>query len=111
MDYLERLEQSLDSLEKEADRLSGLPRLIKEIGNTADQLSEEKREMKELSHTIRLWSEDIERDLKGMGQTIEESQKHIDSIKKDQKKLSSMMIVAIIVAVISCGISIFGVIH
>lgn len=49
MDYLEKLEKSLDVLEQQADKLSGLPDLIKVIGETANDMSEEKKEIKSIS--------------------------------------------------------------
>lgn len=47
MDYLERLDQALESLEKEADKLTGLSKLSNTLGEVADELSSEKRQIKD----------------------------------------------------------------
>ena len=85
MDYLERLDKALDSLEKEADKISGLSALAKAFGEAADELSAEKREVKDAIHTLKLWSEEQEQSIKRAAESVEngirESKEKVDEVK------------------------------
>lgn len=85
MDYLERLDKAVDSLEKEADKISGLSALAKAFGEAADELSAEKREVKDAIHTLKMWSEEQEQSIKRAVESVEngirESKKKVDEVK------------------------------
>ena len=122
MDYLEKLEQSLNKLESEADKLSNLPELIREIGKVADGVSQEKEEISNLSEKLTAWSDSVDNEFKEMNQTLHHTHSEIESIKKDMnvsmdeiraknKTLKTLSIISIVISLICCGMLTWILLH
>lgn len=80
MDYLERLDQSLSTLEKEANQLANLPDLIREMGRTADSISAEKKELSALSEKLTVWSDAVEKDFQDMTQALQTNHENLQKV-------------------------------
>lgn len=80
MDYLERLDKSLKTLENESEQLANLPDLIREIGKVADNVSDEKDELNALTEKLTGWSDSLDAEFKNMTQALETNHENIQKV-------------------------------